>query len=228
MLLHWKKDRGPGWRQAALVNGAGGVATMVVFFVILEAKFTEGAWVVVALIPILGGLSWIIGRFYKNLARSLRVGPEVQIEMKASGRGVVPILVPVEDINLATVMALGAACEQSREVIALHVQFDPDEPSTVAMRWRRQVPNIPLVVIDSPYRTVTDPIAAYITDRLHRAPYQVTVMIPVLEVKRWYQRPLVNQSLKPLKKMLHGQRHVDVIPFAFPLGKSAPVDKARV
>ena len=95
----------------------------------------------------------------------------------------------------------------------------------MATRWRRQVPDIPLVVIDSPYRTVTDPIAAYINDRLHHSPYQVTVMIPTLEVKHWYQRPLVNQSLKPLKRMLAQERHVDVVSFPFSPGRRGPADK---
>jgi hypothetical protein len=136
----------------------------------------------------------------------------------SAGLSVVPIVVPVEDINVATLMAVSAACEQSRDVRALHVAMDPDAPSTVARRWRRQFPNIPMVVIESPYRTVSDPIAAYVKDRLYEAPHEITLMIPVVEVRHWYQRPLVNQSLAGLRRMLKDTRHVNVVTSPFSPG----------
>jgi hypothetical protein len=121
-------------------------------------------------------------------------------------------------VNLATVMTLGAACERSRNVTAVHVIVDPDAPSTVEQRWSHQFPNIPLVVINSPFRTVADPIARYVDDRLKRAPYELTVMVPLLEVPRPYHRPLVNQSLKRLTKLLEKKRHVNVVSYPFSTG----------
>jgi hypothetical protein len=195
------------------------VATAIVFGVILEAKFAEGAWVVVILIPILASASWMIGRFYRNLRRALNVAPEAVLDLRPSGSSRVPVIVPVEDINLATVMALGSACERSQDVTAVHVLVDPDEPSAVHERWAKQFPEIPLVVIDSPYRTVADPIVHYVNDRLRQAPHEVTVMIPVLDVAHWHERPLVNQSLKRLASMLRHRRHVDVVSFRYNPGR---------
>src|SRR5690606_34887256 len=126
----------------------------------------------------------------------LYVAPEAQLDLQARGESRVSILVPVEDINLATVMTLGAACERSREVTAIHVRVDSGDSSDFEQRWRQQFPAIPLVVIDSPFRTVADPIARYIDDVLKRPPHELTVMVPLLEVRRWWHRPLVNQSLK--------------------------------
>jgi len=218
MVRHWLNSRESGWQRAAVVNGLGAIATMVVFVVILEAKFAEGAWVVVILIPILASIFSLIGRFYRSLRRALNVAPEAQLDLHARGPSHVPVIVPVEDVNLATVMTLGAACERSSDVTAVHVMVDPDEPSTVEERWHRQFPHIPLVVIDSPYRTVADPIVHYVHDRLRVAPHEVTVMIPVLEARHWFQRPLVNQSLKRLTKMLRGRRHVEVVSYRFSPG----------
>jgi len=90
--------------------------------------------------------------------------------------------------------------------------------STVEQRWAQQFPNIPLVVISSPFRTVADPIARYVDDRLKRAPHEVTVMVPLLEVKRAFHRPLVNQSLKRLTRLLEHRRHVNVVPYPFSAG----------
>ncbi|MEP7217188.1 MAG: amino acid permease, partial [Anaerolineaceae bacterium] len=218
MVRHWLKTREQGWRRAALVNGSGAVATALVFVVILEAKFAEGAWVVVILIPILASLAWFVGRFYKTLARALHVAPDAILDMRPTGSSMIPIVVPVEEINLATVMTLGSACERSRDVVAVHVQVDPDEPSNVEARWALQFPGVPLVVIDSPYRTVADPIASYVNDRLRRAPYEVTVIVPLLEVRHWYQHALVNQSLKRLTHLLEKRRQVNVVYFPFSPG----------
>ncbi len=218
MVLHWRKTKEPGWRRASVVNGLGAVATFVVFCVILEAKFTEGAWLVVILIPVLASCTWFIGRFYKALTRALNVPEGAVMELRPSGSSIVPIVVPVEEINLATLMTVSAACELSRDVVVLHVAVDPDTPSTVASRWRAQFPYVPMVVIESPYRTVADPIAAYVKDRLYLTPHEVTLMVPVVEVKHWYQRPLVNQSLKGLARMLKDTRHVNVVKVPFSPG----------
>ena len=218
MVRHWFKSKEAGWKRSVAVNGLGAITTGVVFLVIIEAKFAEGAWVVVILIPILAGFFWLIGRFYKALRRALYVAPEAILDMHPTGTSMIPVIVPVEDVNLATVMALGSACERSRDVVAVHVMVDPDEPSNVEERWAQQFPGVPLVIIDSPYRTVADPIVSYVNDRLRRAPYEVTVVVPVLEVRQWYQRPLVNQSLKRLTGLLEKRRQVNVVYFPFSPG----------
>ena len=220
MVKRWISMRGQGWRMALVVNAMGAAATGVVTVILLLTKFVDGAWMVVVAIPFLTVGLWWVGRYYKRLARHLYVSPEAQLDMQARGESRVPIIVPVEDINLATVMTLGAACERSRDVTAVHVIVDPDAPSTVEARWLKQFPSIPLVVIASPFRTVADPIARYVDDRLKRAPHEVTVMVPLLEVERPYHRPLVNQSLKRLTKLLENKRHVNLVPYAFSAGSA--------
>lgn len=221
MVRHWFASREPGWRRSMVVNGLGAATTAVVFIVILEAKFAAGAWVVVLLIPTLASVAWLIGRFYKRLRRSLHVSADAVLDVRPHGESGVPVVVPVEDVNLATVMALGAACGMSRHVTAVHVAVDPDEPSTVEDRWRSQFPGIPLVVIESPYRTVAEPVVAYVQDLVRRAPHEVIVLVPVLEVRRWYQRPLVNQSLKRLRRLLASRRQVTVETYPFSVGAPA-------
>jgi len=218
MVALWFARKSPGWQRSAMINGFGCVVTGVVFMIIMVTKFAEGGWIVVIAIPVLTLVLWWIGRFYKRLHRQLFVSPEAQLDMVPRGESRVPIIVPVEDINLATVMTLGAACERSRDVTAVHVVVDPDAPSTVESRWMKQFPSIPLVVIASPFRNVADPIARYVDDRLKRAPHEVTVMVPLLEVRHPYHRPLVNQSLKRLTSLLRDRRHVNVVPYPFSTG----------
>jgi hypothetical protein len=106
-------------------------------------------------------------------------------------------------------------------VKAVHVRINPAEGAEFEQQWQRQFPAIPLVMIDSPFRTVADPIARYVDDLLKRPPHEVTVMIPLLEVRRWYHRPLVNQSLKRLATLLRDKRHVNLVPYPFFAGGTA-------
>ena len=218
MVKHWASVRGAGWKKSAMINGFGGVVTAFVFLIILVTKFSQGGWMVVILIPVITLWLFRIGGFYKRLQRALHVAPDAVLDLRPKGTSMVPVVVPVEEINLATVMTLGAACERSRDVTAVHVMVDPDERSTVAARWERQFPGIALVVIDSPFRTVADPIASYVNDRLKESPHEVTVMIPSLEVTHWYHRPLVNQSLGRLTTLLARRRQVNIVKIPFSAG----------
>ncbi len=214
MVKRWLQTRDEGWKRSLVINAIGGTATGVVFIIILLTKFAQGGWMVALLLPIITVWLFRIGGFYKSLARTLHVPADAVLDMVPRGESRVPIIVPVEGITLATVMALGSACEQSRDVTAVHVMVDPDEPSEVADRWERQFPNVPLVVIDSPYRTVTDPLAAYITDRLRSGAHEVRVLIPVLEVRRMWLRPLVNQHLTRLRSAVANRHaHIEYFPF---------------
>lgn len=221
LFRRWRRLRPLGWQRKMVLSGAGALITATVTVIIVVTKFREGGWMVLVLIPVLTFWLWRIGGFYRALRRTLYVAPEAQLDLQARGESRVSILVPVEDINLATVMTLGAACERSREVTAIHVRVDPGDSSDFEQRWRQQFPAIPLVVIDSPFRTVADPIARYIDDALKRPPHELTVMVPLLEVRRWWHRPLVNQSLKRLASLLKARRHVTVVSYPFYAGGTA-------
>lgn len=219
MVVHWWRGRDPGWRRSLVVNGVGGAVTGVVLVIILQAKFVEGAWIIVVLIPALAIALARVGRFYAGLRRSLHVAPEAVLDLSPRGASRTPIIVPVEEINLATVMTLAAACERARTVTAVHVSSDPDEPSPIPLRWEQQFPGVPLVVIDSPYRTVAEPVAAYIVDRLRfEDAHDLEVAVPVIVPRHRYQRLFVNQGLRRLKGLLKGNRHVTVTEYPFAAG----------
>ena len=218
LVWRWNRLREEGWRPKAFLNGFGALVTALVTIIILVTKFRDGAWIVALVIPLISVWLWRVAAFYRTLRRTLHVAPEAELDVAPRGDSRVPILVPVEEINLATVMTVGAACERSRDVMAVHVRVDSSLSRDFEERWRRQFPAIPLVVIDSPFRTVSDPIARYIDDLLKRPPHEVTVMVPLLDVRRWYHRPLVNQSLKRLTSLLAGKRHVNVVTYPFYAG----------
>ena len=218
MVLHWRRGRALNWRRKASLNGFGALATGVVALVILFAKFADGAWLITIVLPLIAFSAWLVGRFYRRLERNLYVSPEAILDLIPRGTAPVQVVVPVEEINLATVMALGMACERSSQVFAVHVTIDPDRPEHLSERWARQLPGIRLIEIDSPFRTLADPIASYVDELAHHWPYAVEVIVPTIEVRHWYERPLVNQGLKRLEKMLAGKRHISVTRYRFAEG----------
>ena len=200
-------------RNAAdrLRHGLGAGATGVVTIILLFAKFLDGAWMVVVALPIFTYLLWWIGRFYARLLRTLHV-PEGQLfDFKPSGRSRIPVLIPVEDINLPTVVAVDAACQRSSDVTAVHINYDVEDGDLLIKRWDQQFPGIPLVVIESPFRTVAEPFSWYVADRLREYPNEVVIMIPQIKVRHWYQRFLVNQSLGRLRKIIGTRRRVEFV-----------------
>ncbi len=218
MVRRWLGRREPGWRRSAVINGVGAVATCLVFFIILVTKFGQGGWMVVVLLPIITVWLFRIGGYYRRLRRELNVPEQATFDLKPHGRSRIPVLVPVEEINLPTVVALGAACERSSIVTAVHVRYDTEEAESIATRWAAQFPDIPLVIIESPYRTVAEPLSWYVADRLKQWPNEATVILPFVQVRRWYQRPLVNQSLRRLRQLVGRRRSVEIIEQPFAVG----------
>lgn len=216
MVLHWRRKRPDGWRGKAATNGFGAVATGIVATVILIAKFPEGAWIVTVILPLIALSLWAVGRFYRRLSRNLYIAPEAVLDLVPRGPSSIPVVVPVEEINLPALMALASACERSSDVRAVHVRIDQDVRATLVERWPDQFPMVPLIVIESPYRTVADPIASYVEQLTHQAPYHVEVIVPVIEVQHRHERPLVNQNLKRLEGLLAGHKRVRLalLPFA--------------
>ena len=74
MVKYWLRREQAGWRWRAVVNGSGAVATGIVAIVVVESKFTEGAWAVIVAIPILIVCFYGIRRHYSKVARRLRAG----------------------------------------------------------------------------------------------------------------------------------------------------------
>jgi amino acid transporter len=217
MVRRWTGRKELGWKRSAMISGVGAAATAVVFVIILVTKFLEGGFMAVIALALIAPFLWSIGSFYKRLARLIHVPPQNVFDMSPRGKSRTPVLVPVDEINLPTVTALSAACERSSNVTAVHVNYDVEDGDELIKRWHAQFPGIPLVVINSPYRTVAEPLSWYVADRLKQWPGAI-VMLPVIEVSHWYQRPLVNQSLRRLKTLLKRRKTVEFIEQPFGIG----------
>jgi amino acid transporter len=198
MVAHWVALRGGGWVRSALLNGVGAVLTAVVLVVIAVTKFTQGAWIVVLLIP-------CIVMFFRKIRRHyLRVGSELTLEgFREEPPTGHTVLVPVSGIHRGVVTALHYAQAISSDVEAVTVSLDPGSTEQMRKGWAEYAPEVPLVVLDSPYRSVIGPIREYIEQVKGRSTrHLVTVVLPEFVPAHWWEHFLHNQTALALKATL--------------------------
>jgi amino acid transporter len=204
MVLHWRRTGEKGRTRALIINGVGAVATGVVVVIIASTKLISGAWITLLGIGILIYLLIAIRRHYDRVSEQLEViAPSIAAPAEPRERRTQPVLVPVDEVNKAVRRTVEYACTVSDNVTALHVADSVEEAEELRQLWEEAIPEVPIVVIESPYRSFIAPILAYI-DALDRSyPGEtITVMLPELVPNYFWQRILHNQSAIPLKRAL--------------------------
>ena len=209
MVRHWYRERGQGWRAKAAVNGMGAMATGVVLVVIVVSKFVHGAWVVILLVPICVWLFHAIGRYYAAVAAQLSLDglqPEEWGDLASSRRH--KVVVPVSGIHRGTLPAMRFARSLSKDVTAVMVDVEPEVTTVVREKWVTWGYDIPLLVLESPYRSTIGPLLDYLADLDRREPDRglaVVVLPEFVTATRWHSI-LHNQTAQLIKRVLIYQR----------------------
>jgi amino acid transporter len=201
MVRHWWKDGLPGWRHKIAINGLGAVATGIVTVVIAVTKFTHGAWIVVLVIPALVATFLAMRRHYDDVAEQLSLeglaGPP---ELHHT------VLIIVGDLHRGVVRAVQYAktlAAPSVAVRAVFVETDPAKTAKLEEKWARWGLGVPLVILNSPYRSLLRPLIEYL-DALQSLgdDHMVTVVIPEFLPSKWWQHVLHNQTALLVKGAL--------------------------
>ena len=209
MVRHWARVRTPGWRRRQVINGIGCVATAVVAVVVTTVKFVDGAYLVLLLIPVLVAAMLFIRRQYDAQSRELEVRDELVLEGPKRDQRVV---IPVNGINRAVIQAVNFGRTISHDIRAVFVTEVAEDGEALRRRWERQVPGVPLVIVESPYRALIGPVVAYL-DVLDKAwppdqPAPITIVVlPEYVARHWWDRLLYNQAARRLKAALVGREH---------------------
>jgi amino acid transporter len=182
----------PGWRLRLAINGFGAVCTSIVMLVFAVTKFEEGAWIVLVLTPTLVAIFFGIHRHYRALARQLSLVQE-QKPLHSTRHCVI---LPVGGVHRGTRAALHYARTLSHDITAVHVSLDPAEAERVRQRWEEWGDGIRLVILDSPYRELVEPLLHYIEEvAARRQPNEiVTVVVPQFVPRSWWHNFLHNQT----------------------------------
>jgi len=215
MVRRWRRLRNevPGWRRRAVINGIGAVTTGIVAIEVAAAKLALGAWIVLILVPLLVAMMLFVERQYRSANAALAIRPDATIPR---GRREERVVVPVPGINRAVVRAINVGRSIAPDVRAVLVSDDPSDAAVIRTQWERQLPDIPLVFVESPYRALVGPLLAYL-DVLDQAwppdkEAPITfVVIPEYIARSWWERILYNQSARRLRTALLGRRFTVVV-----------------
>ncbi|MBI4213097.1 MAG: APC family permease [Chloroflexi bacterium] len=199
LVRRWWTLRESGWHYRAAVNGLGATATGTVMVVVGVSKFALGAWMVMVLIPALIGLMWAIQTHYWKVEDALTPDRGDELPQARPPN----VVVPVGRVDRAALHALAFARTMSPNVVALHVTDDPADGDALSRRFERWVGAMPLVVVESPYRALVQPIVAYVDALRRQEPdRQIAVVLSEYVPHHFWEYPLHNQTALRLKLAL--------------------------
>ena len=162
MVVHWRREPQRKARAAMIVNGIGAVSTGIALAVVLAAKFVEGAWITVILIPLFVGVFVAVHRHYSHVTSEVE-----RLEAIGCDDDRPPlVVVPVKEWNSVSEQAIRFAMKLSPDVIAAHVGVSDEDILRIGRQWDRYVERPPvaagkapprLIAVASPYRAAVDP-----------------------------------------------------------------------
>ncbi|CAK6699735.1 APC family permease [Synechococcus sp. CBW1107] len=220
MVVHWWKEQRAGWLFKALVNGFGSLVTGVVCAVLLYSKFRLGAWVIVVAVPLLVTLLLTIKAHYRQVARRLRLAPEARLHLPEPLReGGSPVVLLVGQLHRGSYEALRYARTIADTLVAVHVDLGDGRAAAFQEQWQRQLPEVELVILPSPYRSLIEPVKEFIqrfeSEQRQGGERFCTVVLPVFVTRQRWQNLLHNQSTYFLRQALRreGTRVVTTVGF---------------
>ncbi len=207
MVFHWRKNPGKHSGVSMTINAIGAIATGCTVVVVLVAKFTEGAWITVLMIPLLMLLMYGVHRHYEEVKAASSV-QQLQITKEQA-----PIaILPVSRWDRSSEAALQFACSLTSDVQVLHVDCSDEHDEESSKGWGEQLDNAArtsgvtrpqIVDLPSPFRFITSPILNYVLDQEKSLPdRKFAVIVPELVTARWYQYLLHNHRSTVLKALL--------------------------
>jgi hypothetical protein len=150
---------------------------------------------------------------YASSARQLQMRPGAAVPQPHRHNRAV---IPVAGVNRAVVQALNVARSLTTDIRAVYVSDDPAKSDEVREQWAQAVPDVPLVLVESPYRALIAPVVAYLDVLDHSWPSDkeapiTFVLIPEYVARGWWERVLYNQAARHLRDTLLGRAHTVVI-----------------
>jgi amino acid transporter len=217
-----------GWTLKMVINGFGALCTMVVMLVFAITKFRGGAWIVLILIPILVVMFYAIYRHYRDLAAHLSLEQYGAPPRIARHR----VIMPISGVHRGTLAALRYARSVSDDITAVYISIDPAEAEKLRRKWESWGEGVRLVILDSPYRLLLEPLLGYIEEiAAQRQPNEaITIVVPQFVPQRWWQNLLHAQAAMILRLLLLSKPEIVVtdvpyLPYGVEAGEQAQEER---
>ncbi len=223
LVRHWVRERGAGWQFSAGINAIGAVVTGIVTLVVAFTKFLLGAWLVLAVVPIIIYVMWRVRRHYQRIEDELLIPRGAAVHLaKRQPR----VIVPIARLDRSSLNTLSLARGICSDVVAVHISYDEEGAAKFRDRWTRVVgPDVDLEVIVSPYRALVAPLLSYL-DAIDNGDRGRPIIIALAEFvpSHWWENALHNQTALRLKLALFTRRNTSVIDVPFhPDDEDAPL-----
>lgn len=191
--IHFDK----AWKYKMIINGFGAICTFIVMIIFAVTKFKDGAWIVVVIIPLLITTFLAIHQHYKKLAAKLSLEQYTNTIRVNKHR----ILVLIAGVHRGSLAALAYARSLGPDVTAIHVSTDPVESDKLREKWAMFGEGTRLVILNSPYRLLLEPVMDYIQKLLtFRMPNEIlTVVVPQFVTSHWWENLLHSQTAMLLR-----------------------------
>jgi hypothetical protein len=198
LVRRWQRLRNPGWRTSMVINGFGTVVTGIVLVVVAVTKFTLGAWMVIVILPVIVAVLYGINRHYTSVADSLTLlRPDEPLPIMKPP----VVLVPVARLDRSAFQAIAFARSISPSVRAVHIATTAESAEEFRQRWR-WAREVPLDVIESPYRSLLQPLLRYIERIDERDDRPITIVLAEFVPRNWWEWILHSQTALRLKLAL--------------------------
>lgn len=203
MVKHWWRERQKNlqWLPKAIINSLGALATFTTLLIVGISKFRDGAWITVLLIPLIVIGFKRIRDHYKDVGKQLSLrGLPPDLKPMPPLR----VVVPVSGVHRGIIPAMDFALSISKNVTGLYIELDPGAGERFRKDWQAWWPDVPLVVLPSPYRSIISPLLDYLdqTDQEHNDGMLAAVVLPEFIPAKWWQQLLHNQTSLLLKAAL--------------------------
>jgi amino acid transporter len=208
MVKHHAEERKPGWRRNQVINGIGSGATFIVLIVVVVSKFTSGAWIPVALIPLIVIFFRMISRHYTRVADGLEIPEGYRPRQHRH-----TVVVLVGRVNRGVIDALSYA-ESLRpdRLMAATVVTNDQETDHIFEEWEQHDIPIQLRVLHSPYRDLTGSVLRFLDELDEEWPDDIiTVVVPEFVLDHWWEQALHNQSALLLRARLRDRPNTVIV-----------------
>ncbi|MGQ0569952.1 MAG: APC family permease, partial [Armatimonadota bacterium] len=197
MVRRWWKLRAPGWRRNLVINGIGAMATAIVLGVVVQAKFLDGAWIVLLLIPAYVAMMYKIHRHYEEVRSELTLeGARLPGPIRHH-----KVVVPVAGMHRGVAAALRYAKSLGEDVVAVTVNIDDRLTEDMQRKWEQWGMGVPLTVLQSRYRSVIQPFLRYLDTVEMEAGFDepITLVVPEFVPAKFWHFLLHGQNALVLK-----------------------------
>ncbi|MEK3791374.1 APC family permease [Paenibacillus sp. FSL R7-0204] len=219
MIVKWLRHKPEGWLPKLIINAIGALISFIVTMMFFLTKFTQ-VWPVLVFLPLIILFFYRIYKHYESVADQLRVAtcgePPLAIEGNIIILPVAGITHVVEN-SLRYAKSLGA-----QQIIAVHIPFEREDDVIFEEKWKKFHPEVRLVTLYSPYRSIIHPLTKFIDTVQRKASesnYQVTVIVPQFIPKKGWHNILHNQSSLLIRAHLLYRRNVIITTVPYHLKK---------